>query len=488
MGHHGGVQQDDPTRPISGDAADDELDADVDTVDELEPVRPDRGSGGHGGDERVARQNRLAGLGAILLVVVLAFGSGIAVGRATAPSGTGGVAAATASPAAPGASGSPATSAGPTSVLESLPSDGPLLGSKDAKLTITYWADYQCPFCEKFATEILPLLASRIADGSVSVLHRDFAFIGPESIGAAVAVRCGGEQGRYWPMHDAVYAAQSGENQGAFSADRLAQIAASIGLDPAKFASCVTRHDLEVAVLDDTAAGVRAGVTSTPTIDVGGQRFLGVTDTKAFLAAVDAAVAAGATPGPSPSTSPSGDPWSGTRTSGREAGSATAPVTVELWSDYQSSDMATVAKDLEPELRKRIAEGRIRVVGRDLALLGSESVTAASMVRCAAQQSGPAWFVSDILAVSGNGAQQGIFTTENLLRLGARLGLDVRALDTCLADPAIADAVTSETAAGTALGLKVAPSVVVKVGDREVARFSGALDAAKVLAAIDAAK
>ena len=478
------MQQEDPTPPAPGDPGAGPIDA----VDGIEPVRATGRLRDEGGGDPVRRQNRIAGLGAVLLVVVLAFGSGIAIGRATAPSGTSGVAATTASPGASVTTGSSAPSVGPTSVLESLPSDGALLGSRDAKLVITYWADYQCPFCEKFATEILPLLASRIADGTVSVLHRDFAFIGPESIAAAVAVRCGGEQGRYWPMHDAVYAAQSGENQGAFSADRLAQVAASAGLDPATFASCVTRHDLEVAVLDDTSAGVRAGVTSTPTIDVGGQRFLGVTDTKAFLAAVDAAAAAGATPGPSPSASPSGDPWSGTRTSGREAGPATAPVTVELWADYQSTDMATVAKDLEPELRKRIAEGTVRVVGRDLALLGSESVTAASMVRCTAQQDGPAWFVNDVLAVSGNGSQQGIFTNQNLLRLGARLGLDVRALDTCLADPMTATAVTSETAAGTALGLKAAPSVVVKVGDREVARFSGALDVTKVLAAIDAAK
>ena len=56
-----------------------------------------------------------------------------------------------------------------------------------------------------------------------------------------------------------------------------------------------------------------------------------------------------------------------------------------------------------------------------------------------------------------------------------------------MTDPATAAAVKAETAVGTGLGLGAAPSVVVKAGDRETARFSGALNVAKVLA-VDAAK
>ena len=418
------------------------------------------------------------------LGVVLVFGGGLAIGRATAPAST----------AAPAATPDPAvtTTPGPLptavpSAGAALPSEGNRLGLADAKVTVDYWADYQCPFCAKFAREVIPLLESRIADGTVALVHRDYAFIGEESVDAAIAVRCATPEGKYWAMHDAVYAAQDGENKGAFARPRLAQIAGSVGLDATAFAACMDAHEPLVAVLDDTAAGVRTGIESTPTADVNGNRFLGVPDTAALLKAIDDA-AAGAPAKPLPTSKPTSDPWIGFTTNGREAGAAAAPVTVELWMDYQSKDSAVVAKDLEPELRTRIASGAIRAVQRDLAIGGDQSVVAAAMVRCVAQQGGPAWFVHDILAMSAQGADAGIYTPANLLRLSSQLGLEVKKLDACMADPAVAAQVKAETAEGTALGLAAGPTVVIRVGDREVGRFSGALDAKAVLAAIDAAK
>jgi protein-disulfide isomerase len=124
----------------------------------------------------------------------------------------------------------------------------------------------------------------------------------------------------------------------------------------------------------------------------------------------------------------------------------------------------------------------------DLALLGDESVTAATAVRCTAAQDGPTWFMHDILASAARGKDAGIFTPENLLRVVAQLGMDVRAFDACLSDPATVQAVKDETAEGQAAGLTAAPVIIVSSGGTETARFSGPPDAAKVLAAIDAAK
>ncbi len=446
---------------------------------------PDTSRGAdHGRSETVRRQNGIALFATVVMLVVLAFGGGLAIGRATAPSGGGGS----------GSAGGDGTTISPrpiptagASAGPALPSDGPRLGRADAKVTVDYWADFQCPFCAKFAQEVIPQLDSRIADGTVALVHRDYAFLGAESVDAAVAVQCAGRQGKYWAMHDAVYAAQAGENQGGFAPARLAQVAASVGLDPAAFAACVGEKGPLLAVLESTAEGVRSGVVSTPTIDVNGNRFSGVPDVGKLLAAIDAA-AAGASPAPLPTAPPTADPWAGTVTDGRVAGAASAPVTVELWTDYQSKDSAVVTDNLEPELRTRIASGAIRVVQRDLAVLGDESVAAATMVRCVATQGGPAWFVHDILSLSAQGAGSGIYTTENLLRLGARLGLDMAALDTCLADPAVAAEVKAETDQGTALGLTAAPSVVIRAGNREVGRFLSPLDTTAVLKAIDAAK
>jgi protein-disulfide isomerase len=155
--------------------------------------------------------------------------------------------------------------------------------------------------------------------------------------------------------------------------------------------------------------------------------------------------------------------------------------------DYQNPDSAAVAKELGPELRTRIAAGTVQAKLHDLALLGDESVVAATALRCIAAQDGPAWFASDVLSVSAQGAGAGIYTTDNLLRFIAQLGLDVRAFDTCLADASVAGAVTEETAAGKADGMAAGPVIVVSVGGAETTRFKAPMDTAAIVAAVDAA-
>jgi protein-disulfide isomerase len=241
-----------------------------------------------------------------------------------------------------------------------------------------------------------------------------------------------------------------------------------------------------VEVLDDTAAGIREGISSTPTTVVNGQRFTGVPDMATFLAAIDAA-AAGASPVPAPTPQPTQHAWSGVRTDGLEAGDPAAPLTMELWMDYQSPDASVVADALGPELRSRIQAGEVRAELRDLALLGDESVAAGSFVACVAAQDGPTWLVHDVLASAGRGADSGLFTTSNLLRFGSQLGLDVRALNACLEDEAVADGVRQETAAGTGAGLRDAPVVVVRRGETELGRFAAPLDVPAIIAVLDEA-
>jgi protein-disulfide isomerase len=464
---------------------------DVAPVPVVEPVRPlDAG----GAPPAIRKQNTVAIVGTIALVVAIAFGGGFAAGRFSAPVPDDGTAVAgesTASPSGdpaattdPGATPDPAVTPMPSAGPD-LPSDGARLGKADAPVVIDYWADYQCPFCSKFAQEVIPALFPYIEDGTVQLVHRDFAFIGPESMQAAVAVRCADREGKYWWMHDAVYAAQNGENQGAYSDDKLVAIAASIGLDTEAFETCLADRGMRIEVMDDTAAGHRVGVDSTPTADVNGVR-VGVPDAASLEAAITAAVA-GASPGPLPTQAPTGDPWAGLDLGSREAGSASAPLTVELWMDYQAPDSKAIAEALEPELRTRAQDGGIKVVQKDLATLGEESVTAASAVRCVADQGGPAWLMHDVLAVNAQGAGSGIYTADAMLGVAVKLGLDITAFDACLVDAATTTAIADETAKGKALGLESAPAVLVLKGDEEVARFTGPIDPAKVLAAIDGA-
>ena len=449
---------------------------------------PIDGPAGAPPDAGTRLQNRIALLGTLGLVVVLVVGGAILLAQGPGLDNPP-LAVVGASPTA-GGSTNPSLLV-PTPLandpLAGLPAAGNRLGRADAMVVVEYWSDYQCPHCATFARDRIPDLIPLIEDGTVALVHRDYAFIGPESFDAAIAVRCAGREGRYWAMHDAVYAAQAGENRGAFARDRLAAIAASIGLDGATLQACFDDRSLFVDILDNSAEATRIAIQSTPTIDVNGTRFLGVPGPGEMETAIAAAVA-GASPAPLPTEVPIPDPWADAGASGRVAGPASASVTVDLWLDYQSPDSATITGSLATGLQGRATEGTIRVFLHDLALLGEESVTAATFVRCVETQGGPGWLVSDVLSGPAQGPDAGIFVPDNLLRLGAQLGLDIRALDSCLGDDTLAQAVRDETASGGPLGLTAGPAVIVSAGGREVARFSGALDATAVLAAIDEAR
>lgn len=167
---------------------------------------------------------------------------------------------------------------------------GMLMGPADAPVKIVEWGDYQCPACGILARSIEPQLVSEfIAPGKASFEFRNFAFLGEESQRAAAAAVCADQQGAFWPIHDTLYANQHGENQGAFSDDRLRTVASKLGLDEAAFATCLDDPATAEAVAASTAAGREQGVNATPWLTVNGTRVEQWQDWAALSAAIDAA-------------------------------------------------------------------------------------------------------------------------------------------------------------------------------------------------------
>jgi protein-disulfide isomerase len=169
--------------------------------------------------------------------------------------------------------------------------DGMALGPASAPLTIEVWSDYQCPSCQRFVTTWENSIIDKyVATGQVRLVYRDFAFIGAESADAAVAARCAGNQGQYWPFHDYLFANQNGENRGWFSSGRLQSIAQSLGLDLDAFNGCRADPAIGQAVGAETMAGRAAGVAGTPTLALAGVLRPDITSWDAMVAAVDAAL------------------------------------------------------------------------------------------------------------------------------------------------------------------------------------------------------
>jgi protein-disulfide isomerase len=170
------------------------------------------------------------------------------------------------------------------------------LGAMDAPVTVTVWADFQCPACGMFAREIEPLLVDTyVLDGRVRLVFWHFAFLGDESIQAATAAECAGEQGRFWDYHAYLFANQRGENRGAFSAERLARFADALALDRAVFDACRVGGSATARVTQATEQAGQAGVDRTPTLQIGDlARIPGVPSWEQLREIVDTALEADA--------------------------------------------------------------------------------------------------------------------------------------------------------------------------------------------------
>lgn len=186
---------------------------------------------------------------------------------------------------------------------------------------------------------------------------------------------------------------------------------------------------------------------------------------------------------PSPTPAPSAAP------ADNAIGSAAAPVTLEIWADYQCPFCRL--EDLLFQgavVRQYVLPGIVRIVYRDFAFLGPESTAAAVAARCAGAQDPAARLrYHDALYTFQQGENQGRFARANLLQIAQIVGVpDATAFAACLDDPAVAQAVADETAAGRNVGVVSTPTLRLRgPGGERV--LTGATDAWPTLRdAIDA--
>jgi protein-disulfide isomerase len=139
-------------------------------------------------------------------------------------------------------------------------------GDPNAPIRIDEYSDFQCPYCALFSKETEgQLMDTFVKDGTVYFVYNTFGeFIGSESGNAAEAAYCAGDQGKFWEMHDLIFANQAGENQGAFSDKRMAEFAKNLGLDMNTFNSCYDGKKHQDLILQDGRDGRAAGVQATP--------------------------------------------------------------------------------------------------------------------------------------------------------------------------------------------------------------------------------
>jgi protein-disulfide isomerase len=146
------------------------------------------------------------------------------------------------------------------------PGGGEVLGRPSAPVLIEEYADFQCPACAALERELGPTVRRLTSEGRIRFVFHNFAFIGPESLRAASAATCAGDQGRFWPYHDLLFAEQGPENAGTLTTDRLIEFGKRVGVSDERFTRCVREDTYVPWVRQVTEEGSRRGVRGTPTL------------------------------------------------------------------------------------------------------------------------------------------------------------------------------------------------------------------------------
>lgn len=194
--------------------------------------------------------------------------------------------------------------AGPTDVLQGAdttnagPAQGYLMGKVDAPVKILEYADFECPSCAGFATITEPDVRKRIVEpGLASITYYDFPLtMHRNTLAASNAAACADEQGKFWPMHDRIYAAQDEWNGEATDVPKpfFKRYATEVGVDVAKWEACFDARKYQKRISANLADGLRRGVGSTPTFIIGNKIYRGSHSYDEMKALVDSIAKAGA--------------------------------------------------------------------------------------------------------------------------------------------------------------------------------------------------
>lgn len=144
--------------------------------------------------------------------------------------------------------------------------DAPSRGPADAAVTIVEFGDFECPYCGNLEPTLEKVLESY--PGKVRLVFREFPLdsIHPLASKAAQAAMCANEQGKFWELHDRMYA-----HQDALEVDDLKKAAAELGMNASRFDQCLDSDEYEAAIEADLRAGEQAGVSGTPALFVNGR-------------------------------------------------------------------------------------------------------------------------------------------------------------------------------------------------------------------------
>lgn len=302
---------------------------------------------------------------------------------------------------------------------------------------IVVFSDFQCPFCAHFSTAVREVQARGVAGVPTTVKFKHFPLIiHPAALLVHQAAVAAGEQGKFWEMHDLLFA-----NQAAVSRENLLLYAKSLKLDLERFRRDLDSERIRQLIETDRIEGEKLGIQGTPSFFVNGNRYSGtrsvdqlkslVTSEQHRLQVVSEITDAVMSKGP-----------------------ADAPITLEFFADLQSPVTRPALSVLDQMLAKY--PKTVRLQFRNFPLAFHQQSALAHEATMIAARYGRFWeFASFVLE------HQDALKEQDLIVQAGQLGLDQRGFAETLQQHKYAPRVETDLIAGMKRGLRGSPVVFV---------------------------
>ncbi len=159
--------------------------------------------------------------------------------------------------------------------------DEPFAGSKDAKVVIHEFSDFECPYCARGKTVVNQI--KQAYGDKVKIVFRNFPLdFHPNAEPAAIAALCAHKQGKFWEFHDKAF-----DNQKALNEKNYQAWAKELTLNVDEFKKCQEDSTVKAALESDMKAAETLGVNSTPTFFVNGRKVSGALPFDQFKSMID---------------------------------------------------------------------------------------------------------------------------------------------------------------------------------------------------------
>ena len=354
--------------------------------------------------------------------------------------------------------------------------DAPTRGGKEPKVTIVEFSDFQCPFCGRVEPTLTQLEKDYGNDISISFKQLPLPFH-EHAMESAEAAKAAQEQGKFWQMHDKLFA-----NQTALTRADLDKYAQEIGLDMGKYKAAMDSHKFKDSIKRDSDEAEKFGARGTPNFFINGRNLRGAQPLEAFKSTIDEEIKKAdeklksgvsranlyaeltkngldkaAAPPPPPAAAGEPDPNTAYKAelgSLPIRGDKDAPVTIVMWSDFQCPFCGRV----EPTITKVLADykGKVRLAWHDLPLPFHQNAMPAAMAARAAAEQGKFWDMHDKLF-----ANQTNLDRPSLDKYAQEVGLNMSKYKAAMDSDKFKKEITADSEAGAKIGARGTPAFFI---------------------------